>query len=890
MTIANALFSLILYPIIQVIELTFLIFEKVFDNIGVSVLGVSLIVTLLCLPLYIVAENWQETERNIQKKLEPGIARIKTAFKGDEQYMILTTFYKQNHYHPIMALRSSFGLLIQIPFFMAAYSCLSHMQALQGESFLFIRDMGKSDCLFSICGFGINILPIAMTLINCISGTIYSKGHGVREKAQIYIMALLFLVILYDSPAGLVLYWTMNNVFSLIKNVFFKFKNPAKGFYCCVVVAIFLFIIYLLFISDLGPAKKLPVIMGVSLLLPVPLYIKLANYLLNKPLDCILKDNFLRFSVFAGSTLSMAVLLGILIPSTLISSSVQEFSNLGAFRSPSEFLPWSFMQASGIFIFWFFCIYFLFNKKIQALLSILMSGLLICSLTDTFLFSGNYGSMDVSLKALDGLKTQSNFFICSNLLIDILIFPSIVFIVKFKFMKILRDVSFGLLFIFIILSAVNTSKIKKEYTEFSTIVNAQKGNETSKKFSFSKDKKNVVVLMLDRFPAADFNEIITHEKEISNSFDGFTFYTNTVSFNNHTLMASPALYGGYEYTPKAMNEKPELTLKEKHNQALLLMPRIFTEQADFIATLSDTSWANYSYIADMSFADNYSDKIITHTLFGRFTSDLKKEYAKDEEFSLEDGLKRNLLYFGFFRTAPAFLRKTLYHKGTYLNRNAIDGVDKFLNYYSALHYMNDITDFSSDKSSFLMITNEATHTSTPSTSLDIINWRNLYHPDNDTYINQVTSLTAVIKFFNYLKENNVFDNTRIIIVSDHGNGTSYAFDFENPTKIENLSKENLNPLLAVKDFNETHPIKIDNTTFMTNADVPNIAFRDIIYEPRNPYTGKIVSSEEKENGVYITTGQIFMPYHSNSEYKFTVPDDSWYKINGNIFDAANWSK
>ena len=114
MSFANILYTVILYP--------FKIFDKLFDNTGIAVLGVSLTVTLLCLPLYIVAEHWQQVERDTQAKLKPGIERIKTAFKGDEQYMILSTFYKQNHYHPMMALRSSFGLLIQIPFFMAAYT------------------------------------------------------------------------------------------------------------------------------------------------------------------------------------------------------------------------------------------------------------------------------------------------------------------------------------------------------------------------------------------------------------------------------------------------------------------------------------------------------------------------------------------------------------------------------------------------------------------------------------------------------------------------------------------------------------------------------------------------------------------------------------------------
>ncbi|MBR6912838.1 MAG: hypothetical protein IKN34_03385, partial [Treponema sp.] len=119
------LYNLIIYPIYTIIEIAYKLVDKITHNEGLSVIGVSIAITLLCLPLYAVAEHWQEVEREKQNKMKIGLDRIKKAFSGDERYMMTTTFYKQNHYSPIMALRSSFGLLIQIPFFLAAYSYLS---------------------------------------------------------------------------------------------------------------------------------------------------------------------------------------------------------------------------------------------------------------------------------------------------------------------------------------------------------------------------------------------------------------------------------------------------------------------------------------------------------------------------------------------------------------------------------------------------------------------------------------------------------------------------------------------------------------------------------------------------------------------------------------------
>ena len=215
---AHFLYTLIIYPLYALIECIFVLFDKITDNTGISVVGVSIGVTLFCLPLYAVAEKLQEAERKKQKSMQPVLDRIKASFTGDERYMMTTAYYKECHYNPVMALRSMFGLLIQVPFFIAAYTFLSHLPSLQGSSFLFIRDMGLPDALFTIGAFPVNILPVAMTVINIAASAIYTKGFPLKDKAPVYITALIFLVILYPSPAGLVLYWTMNNVLSMVEN------------------------------------------------------------------------------------------------------------------------------------------------------------------------------------------------------------------------------------------------------------------------------------------------------------------------------------------------------------------------------------------------------------------------------------------------------------------------------------------------------------------------------------------------------------------------------------------------------------------------------------------------------------------------------------------------
>ena len=102
---------------------------------------------------------------------------------------------------------------------------------MNNSAFWFLKDLGKPDALLHVGNMHINVLPIVMTGVNIIASLIYSKGLGIKEKLQLYITAAVFLVLLYNSPSGLVFYWTLNNIFSLFKNIFYRIKLSKKTWY-----------------------------------------------------------------------------------------------------------------------------------------------------------------------------------------------------------------------------------------------------------------------------------------------------------------------------------------------------------------------------------------------------------------------------------------------------------------------------------------------------------------------------------------------------------------------------------------------------------------------------------------------------------------------------------
>lgn len=209
------LYALFIAPIEAILHLVLSVSYTMTGHYGVSILILSLCVNVALLPLYHIAEKWQQAERDMQSRLRPKLQEFQEAFSGEERFMMVRTLYRQAGYHPIYAVRSSLGLLIQVPFFIAAYHFLSHYQPLQGVSAFRFEDLSKPDALL----WGINVMPFVMTFVNLFSAYVYAQRLSRSEIIQLWLISFLFLVLLYSSAVALLLYWTFNNLFSLVKNM-----------------------------------------------------------------------------------------------------------------------------------------------------------------------------------------------------------------------------------------------------------------------------------------------------------------------------------------------------------------------------------------------------------------------------------------------------------------------------------------------------------------------------------------------------------------------------------------------------------------------------------------------------------------------------------------------
>ena len=300
--------------------------------------------------------------------------------------------------------------------------------------------------------------------------------------------------------------------------------------------------------------------------------------------------------------------------------------------------------------------------------------------------------------------------------------------------------------------------------------------------------------------------------------------------------------------------------------------------------------------------------------------------------SVTDRNFRNFFCYSLMKTAPYVLQKHLYDNGFY-NENMVtndfademtDGngqrvisnmqaqgiYNNFMWDYATLTNLDIMTDVKEDSSlNLFVLENDTTHDpqlfQEPEYDITYDIDNTAYEADHaDRYtVNGVTlnmgslesyqfyqtnmaAILALGRWFDYLKEEGVYDNTRIIITSDHGR----ALHLNDMYHLDDGSDEFFDieayyPILLIKDFN-AKDFNISDE-FMTNADVPTYALEGLVENPVNPYTGNPVNNDVKFNGAQNILGSPKWVVEENNGNEF-LPG-LWLSVEGDMRDKNNWS-
>jgi len=189
-------------------------------NWGLAIIILSVAVYLLLFPLSMK----QMRSMKEMQILQPKIEALRKELKDNPQKLNkeVMELYKE---HKVNPLGGCLPLLLQMPIFFALYQALIRSVALRGAHFLWIKDLSAPDRAFVLknsipfLGNQVNILPVLMAIGMFIQQKIsMAKTTGEaaqQQKMMIIIMPIMFGVIFYQMPSGLVLYWFVNSMLML---------------------------------------------------------------------------------------------------------------------------------------------------------------------------------------------------------------------------------------------------------------------------------------------------------------------------------------------------------------------------------------------------------------------------------------------------------------------------------------------------------------------------------------------------------------------------------------------------------------------------------------------------------------------------------------------------
>jgi hypothetical protein len=400
--------------------------------------------------------------------------------------------------------------------------------------------------------------------------------------------------------------------------------------------------------------------------------------------------------------------------------------------------------------------------------------------------------------------------------------------------------------------------------------------EQANKFYALSKESNTIVIMMDEFQGNIFADIIAKHPEIKQQLSGFVYYPNTLSHGAHTRLSLSAIAGGAEFQSQLIPKRDDYKKLKADSWDLPYVPK------------------NLPYLKNMAMAEKYQH---SYSFFN-------PHFAECEIFSIYNEavctrkviIKNNLLeqkkqilsmqkgrYGPNFETAKFFSQLSfllsLPHMVkprvlSFLGLNNNFGYSHAIKEYSQLNNMTDFSNFESSKKTFKFIHNTFTHKSWMiNNNCQIVNKN--FKEYQGLFNVGYCSMKLLNNFFVKLKSLDIYDETKIIIVSDHG---VYGRDIEVNTKKFSILEPGASALMLVKDFNQSGDLKT-SIQFMSNMDTYGIALSGVS-EGAEVKLDKIKTPEENRSLIFIKEVEPIVSYNITKAFR----------VKDNIFDEKNWQE
>lgn len=197
--------------------ITLLFFNSIVHNYGIAIILLTVLIKILFTPL---THKSFESMRKMQE-LQPQMKALQEKYKDRPQDLNreVMELYRKHKANPF---GGCFPILLQMPIFIALYQTLSRSVELKGAPFIWwITDLSEPDRLFTlpfslpVVGDAVNVLPILMIGSMVLQQKLTPTAASKDQERMMLIMPIVFGVIFYNLPSGLVLYWFVNNILTI---------------------------------------------------------------------------------------------------------------------------------------------------------------------------------------------------------------------------------------------------------------------------------------------------------------------------------------------------------------------------------------------------------------------------------------------------------------------------------------------------------------------------------------------------------------------------------------------------------------------------------------------------------------------------------------------------
>lgn len=195
-------------------------------NWGWSIVIMTIIIKLIFWPLTGKAAESQKGMAKIQAPM----AELKKKYEKNPQKLQQETM-KLFREHGVNPLAGCFPVLIQMPIFLGLFYMLRTAAELRYEPFLWVSDLSQADTIAVVAGFPINLFPIIMgaTMFYQMQIMPVSPTADPLQQKIFKFMPFIFLVFLYNFSSGLVIYWTTQNILTIIQQkMIHSKKDPVE--------------------------------------------------------------------------------------------------------------------------------------------------------------------------------------------------------------------------------------------------------------------------------------------------------------------------------------------------------------------------------------------------------------------------------------------------------------------------------------------------------------------------------------------------------------------------------------------------------------------------------------------------------------------------------------